>query len=72
MGHRLHAEINVSVSSSLSVEERHEIANTTREKLLKDLPHISGTTIHVDPSTAPGECFHFVPVLRKVATNKRI
>ena len=71
IGHRLHAEINVAVSSSLSVEEGHEIANAIREKLLKNLPHISGTTIHVDPSTAPGECFHFVPVLQKAVTNKR-
>ena len=71
IGHRLHAEINVAVSSSLSVEEGHEIANAIREKLLKNLPHISGTTIHVDPSTAPGECFHFVPVLQKAAANKR-
>lgn len=71
IGHRLHAEINISVSPSLSVEEGHEIANRTREKLLKSLPHISGTNIHVDPSTAPGECFHFVPVLQKAATNKR-
>ena len=71
IGHRLHAEINAAVSSSLSVEEGHEIANAIREKLLKNLPHISGTTIHVDPSTAPGECFHFVPVLQKAAANKR-
>lgn len=71
IGHRLHAEINVSVSSSLSVEEGHEIANAIRGKLLKNLPHLSGTTIHVDPSIAPGECFHFVPALQKAATDKR-
>ena len=37
IGHRLHAEINASVSSSLSVEEGHEIANAMREKLLENL-----------------------------------
>jgi len=59
IGHRLHAEINVSVDSSLSVEEGHEIANTIREKLMENFSYLSGTTIHVDPLTASGECYHY-------------
>jgi len=61
IGHRLHAEINASVAPSLSVEEGHEIANAVREKLLKNFSYLSGTTIHVDPLTASGECCHCVP-----------
>ena len=61
IGHRLHAEINASVSSSLSVEEGHEIANAIREKLLESFSYLSGTIIHVDPVTASGECFHCEP-----------
>jgi cation diffusion facilitator family transporter len=61
IGHRLHAEINASVSSSLSVEGGHEIANAIREKLLENYSFISGTTIRVDPVTASGECFHCEP-----------
>ncbi|HII91768.1 MAG TPA: cation transporter [Methanosarcina sp.] len=59
IGHRLHAEINASVSPSLSVEEGHEIANAIREKLLENFSYLSGTTIHVDPLTASGECCHY-------------
>jgi len=61
IGHRLHAEINASVDPSLSVEEGHEIANAVREKLLDNFSYLSGTTIHVDPLTASGECCHCVP-----------
>ncbi|WP_048141810.1 cation diffusion facilitator family transporter [Methanosarcina horonobensis] len=61
IGHRLHAEINASVDPSLSVEEGHEIANAVREKLLENFSYLSGTTIHVDPVTASGECCHCVP-----------
>jgi cation diffusion facilitator family transporter len=58
VGHQLHAEINVSVAPSLSVEEGHEIANKIREKLLENFSYLSGTTIHVDPLTASGESYH--------------
>lgn len=61
IGHRLHAEINASVSPLLSVEEGHEIANAIREKLLESFSYLSGTTIHVDPLTASGECCHCGP-----------
>ncbi|HIH75550.1 MAG TPA: cation transporter [Methanosarcina sp.] len=61
IGHRLHAEINASVNPSISVEEGHEIANAVREKLLENFSYLSGTTIHVDPLTASGECCHCVP-----------
>ncbi|MGA9189511.1 MAG: cation transporter dimerization domain-containing protein, partial [Methanosarcina sp.] len=61
IGHRLHAEINASVAPSLSVGEGHEIANSVREKLLENFSDLSGTTIHVDPLTASGECCHCGP-----------
>lgn len=73
IGHRLHAEINASVDPSLSVEEGHEIANAVREKLLENFSYLSGTTIHVDPLTASGECCHCVPEsLEKKGKQKRI
>ncbi|WP_292391656.1 cation diffusion facilitator family transporter [Methanosarcina sp. UBA5] len=59
IGHRLHAEINASVATSLSVGEGHEIANAIREKLLENFSYLSGTTIHVDPFTASGEHCHY-------------
>lgn len=46
IGHRLHAEINASVSPSIAVGEGHEIANAIREKLFENFSYFSGTTIH--------------------------
>ncbi|NLO30699.1 MAG: cation transporter [Methanosarcina mazei] len=58
IGHRLHAEIKASVSSSLSVEEGHEIASAVEKKLLENFSYLSDTTIRVDPLKASGECCH--------------
>lgn len=71
IGHRLHAEINASVAPSLSVGEGHEIANAIREKLLENFSYLSGTTIHVDPLTASGECCHCGPENREVLHGKQ-
>ncbi|WP_292375206.1 cation diffusion facilitator family transporter [Methanosarcina sp. UBA411] len=71
IGHRLHAEINASVAPSLSVGEGHEIANAIREKLLENFSYLSGTTIHVDPLTASGECCHCEPENREVLHGKQ-
>ncbi len=71
IGHRLHAEINASVDPSLSVEEGHEIANAVREKLLENFSYLSGTTIHVDPVTASGECCHCGPESPKRRSGKQ-
>lgn len=71
IGHRLHAEINASVAPSLSVGEGHEIANAIREKLLENFSYLSGTTVHVDPLTASGECCHCGPENREVLHGKQ-
>lgn len=71
IGHRLHAEINASVATSLSVGEGHEIANAIRVKLLENFSYLSGTTIHVDPLTASGECCHCGPENREVLHGKQ-
>lgn len=71
IGHRLHAEINASVDPSLSIEEGHEIANSVREKLLENFSYLSSTTIHVDPLTASGECFHYGPENKEISYGKQ-
>ncbi len=58
LGHRLHAELEIAVRPGLSVEEGHEVAVEVRKKLLDRLPHLSGTTIHVDPVNASGAEYH--------------
>jgi len=57
-GHRLHAELNVTVSPGLSVEKGHEIAKEVRHQLLHHLRYLSNATIHIDPANASGEDHH--------------
>jgi cation diffusion facilitator family transporter len=58
LGHRLHAELNISVSQVLSVEKGHEVAKTVRHELLHQLRYLSNATIHIDPANASGEEHH--------------
>jgi cation diffusion facilitator family transporter len=60
LGHRLHAEVNITVDSSLSVEKGHAIAKEFRHELLHHLKYLSDATIHVDPVTASGPEYHHI------------
>lgn len=58
VGHRLHAEVSVTVSAELSVGAAHVIATTVRHRLLHDVPHLGHVTVHVDPLGEGGERHH--------------
>jgi cation diffusion facilitator family transporter len=60
LGHRLHAEINITVDSSLTVESGHAIAKEFRHELLHHLKYLSDATIHVDPVSASGPEYHHI------------
>jgi divalent metal cation (Fe/Co/Zn/Cd) transporter len=60
VGHWLHAELNVAVSSQLSVPQGHAIATEVRHQLLHHMPHLANAMIHVDPVEASGEEHHHV------------
>ena len=60
LGHRLHAEINITVNQTLSVEEGHRIAKEVHHELLHHVPFLSNAIIHVDPSNASGESYHLI------------
>ncbi len=60
LGHRLHAEVNITVDSSLSVEKGHGIAKEFRHELLHHLRYLSDAVIHVDPVSASGPDFHHI------------
>jgi cation diffusion facilitator family transporter len=57
-GHQLHAEINLAVSSELSVGDAHDISQKARHKILHRLPFLSNAVIHIDPSNFSGEASH--------------
>ncbi len=60
LGHRLHAEVNITVDSKLSVESGHAIAKEFRHELLHHLKYLSDATIHVDPVSASGPEYHHI------------
>ncbi len=60
LGHRMHAELNVTVGKDLSVEQGHNIACAVRHDLLHNLQFLSEATIHVDPANASGEKHHHI------------
>ncbi len=60
LGHRQHAELNVTVDSELTVEAGHEVANEMHHELLHRLRYLSGATIHIDPANASGPEYHCI------------
>ncbi len=58
IGHRLYAEVSVTVAGGISVTEGHEVAREVRHQLLHHLPHLGGVTVHVDPYGQSGERYH--------------
>lgn len=61
LGHRLHAELNLAVSTDISVREGHAIAVEARHRLLHALNYVCNATIHIDPTDASGEEHHRIP-----------
>jgi cation diffusion facilitator family transporter len=58
VGHRLHAELNITVRPELSVAQGHAIATDVRHHLLHHVPSLTNAIIHVDPLDASGEEYH--------------
>src|SRR6266508_1712959 len=49
IGHRLHAEAEVTVDESRTIAEAHDIAEQARHALLHEVPHLASAIIHADP-----------------------
>jgi cation diffusion facilitator family transporter len=60
LGHRMYAELNITVCADLSVEAGHGIALEVRHELLHCLRYLSDTIIHVDPEHASGSEHHCI------------
>jgi cation diffusion facilitator family transporter len=48
-GHRLRAEVRLSVAGDLSVTAAHDIADLVHHRLLHEVPNLTDAIIHVDP-----------------------
>ncbi|MSS71774.1 MAG: cation transporter [Candidatus Latescibacteria bacterium] len=60
IGHRLHAEVNVTVNPEATVAEGHAIAKEVHHQLLHHLPYLSRAVVHVDPVEESGEDHHHI------------
>ena len=58
LGHRMHAEVNITMNSDLTIESGHALANEARHEVLHRLTYLSNVTIHLDPLNASGEEHH--------------
>ena len=52
LGHRLVADLDITVPASLPVREAHAIAEEVRHSLLHRVPHLDDAHVHVDPDDA--------------------
>ena len=50
MGHRLLAQVRLSVDGALPVTKAHEVAEVAHHELLHHVPNLSDAIIHVDPA----------------------
>jgi cation diffusion facilitator family transporter len=53
LGHRVHADLHVTVDRRLSVAEAHAIVERVQHALASHVPSFGGATIHVCPCTHP-------------------
>ncbi len=58
IGHKLYADINISVKSNISVSEGHKIANEVSHQVLHHIPQLGTAIVHVDPENKLGEEHH--------------
>jgi len=58
IGHRLHADLSITVPAGLSVEGGHSVATEVRHQLLHHVPHLGGVQVHVDPAGKGGASHH--------------
>ena len=52
LGHRVHAEVTVSVDANLTVSQAHVLAEAVEHDLKESLPVISGASIHTHPGAS--------------------
>ena len=58
LGHRLEAEVHVTVPGELTVEDAHALTVEVGHQLSHTFPFLANTTVHIDPISAPGMQHH--------------
>jgi cation diffusion facilitator family transporter len=58
IGHRLRAEVSISVDPTLTVADGHTVADDALHELLHDVPKLADAIIHVSPAGPVGDEHH--------------
>jgi len=58
IGHRMRAEITLTVDDALNVVEAHAIADQAQHQLIHRVPRLDDATVHVNPAALPGVDHH--------------
>jgi len=58
IGHRMRAEITLTVDDTLSVVKAHAIADEAQHQLIHRVPRLDEATVHVNPTALPGIDHH--------------
>jgi cation diffusion facilitator family transporter len=58
IGHRMRAEITLTVDDTLSVVSAHAIADEAQHQLIHRVPRLDDATVHVNPAALPGVDHH--------------
>jgi len=58
IGHRMRAEITLTVDNTLTVVEAHAIADEAQHQLIHGVPRLDDATVHVNPAALPGVNHH--------------
>ena len=59
-GHRVRAEVSITVNPDLDLITAHDIATTTQHRLLHDVPKLVAATVHVSPHATGDRDHHAV------------
>jgi cation diffusion facilitator family transporter len=58
IGHRLRAEVEITVDPRLAIDEAHDVAVEAHHALLHDIPRLASAGVHVDPAPGTGRDPH--------------
>ncbi len=57
-GHRLLADLTITVDGHRTLSEAHEVGEQVRHRLLHDIPHLEDAWIHANPTDASQDAHH--------------
>ena len=58
LGHRLHAEVHVTPTADLSLQEAHDLGKRAAHSLNHAISYLGDAIVHVDPVSEPGISHH--------------